>query len=298
VSSRAATAEGFDNDADPTLTRNTGEDTEMKFGMTCAVAAAVAALVSFSTAQADALGDIKTAGKLVVGVKQDYKPWGYLDSDGNIIGLEIDLARDVAERLGVEVELVPVVASNRMEFLQQGRIDLVIATMGDNPKRREVVGMIEPNYYAGGANVIAPKAAGITAWEDLRDKNVCALQGAYYNKDVSRDYGANIVAFAGVPEATAALVNGSCVAFLYDNTWIESQLASDAQWADYVMPLATEQPQPWAIAVPLEELDQPYGIMVSEIVTDWHKSGFLIERNAANGIAPSPFLQEQHDKLQ
>jgi polar amino acid transport system substrate-binding protein len=249
-------------------------------------------------AAADKLDDIKAAGKIVVGVKQDYKPWGYLDTSGNLLGLEIDLAKDVAKRLGVEAELVPVVASNRMEFLQQGRIDLVIATMGDNPKRREVVGMIEPNYYAGGGNVIAPKTSGLTTWEDLRGKDVCALQGAYYNKPVTQDYGANILAFAGVPEATAALTNGSCVAFLYDNTWIESQLASDPAWADYAMPFVTEQPQPWSIAVPLGDLDQPYGKMMQDIVTDWHKSGFLIERNAANGIAPSPFLQEQHDKLQ
>ncbi|WP_343079121.1 transporter substrate-binding domain-containing protein [Ostreiculturibacter nitratireducens] len=262
-----------------------------------AIAAGMAATLA-SPALADKLEDIKAAGKIVVGVKQDYKPWGYLTTDGELVGLEIDLAKDVAQRLGVEVELVPVVASNRMEFLQQGRIDLIIATMGDNPERREVVGMIEPNYYAGGTNVIAPKAAGLKEWEDIRGKDVCALQGSYYNKRVTQLYGPNLVAFAGIPEATSALTNGSCVAFLYDNTWIESQLASDPQWAEYEMPLVTEDPQAWSIAVPLEDLDQPYGQLMSEIVTDWHKSGFLIERNAANGIAASPFLQEQHDKLQ
>ncbi|WP_138934324.1 transporter substrate-binding domain-containing protein [Roseovarius arcticus] len=262
-----------------------------------AIAAAVAAVIG-SSAFADTLQDIKDAGKIVVGVKQDYKPWGYLTSDGELKGLEIDLARDVAKRLGVEVELVPVVASNRMEFLQQGRINLIIATMGDNPQRREVVGMIEPAYYAGGTNVIAPKAAGLNTWEDLRGKDVCALQGSYYNKRVTQLYGPNLVAFAGIPEVSSALQNGSCVAFLYDNTWIESQIASDDQWADYVMPFETEDPQAWAIAVPLDDLDSAYGKQMSEIVTDWHKSGYLLERNAENGIAPSPFLQEQHDKLQ
>lgn len=261
-----------------------------------ALSAAIAAVIS-TGAMADTLQNIKDAGKIVVGVKQDYKPWGYLTSDGELKGLEIDLARDVATRLGVEAELVPVVASNRMEFLQQGRIDLIIATMGDNPQRREVVGMIEPNYYAGGTNVIAPKAADLNAWEDLRGKDVCALQGSYYNKRVTQTYGPNLVAFAGIPEATAALQNGSCVAFLYDNTWIESQIASDDQWADYEMPFATEDPQAWSIAVPLEDLDSAYGQMMSEIVTDWHKTGYLIQQNEANGIAPSPFLQEQHDKL-
>ncbi|PVA10664.1 ABC transporter substrate-binding protein [Pelagivirga sediminicola] len=250
-----------------------------------------------SGALADKLQDIKDADKIVVGVKQDYKPWGYLTSDGELKGLEIDLAKDVAERLGVEAELVPVVASNRMEFLQQGRIDLIIATMGDNPQRREVVGMIEPNYYAGGTNVLAPKAAGLKEWEDLKGKDLCALQGSYYNKRVTQLYGPNLVAFAGIPEVTSALKNGSCIGFLYDNTWIESQLASDDQWADYEMPFETEDPQAWSIAVPLDALDEAYGQKMSEIVTDWHKTGYLLERNEANGIAASPFLQEQHDKL-
>ena len=248
-------------------------------------------------AAADKLADIEEAGEIVVGVKQDYRPWGYLDSEGNIVGLEIDLAQDVADRLGVELELVPVVGSNRMEFLQQGRIDLIIATMGDNPQRREVVGMIEPNYYAGGTNVLAPEGAELTEWEQLRGQDVCGIQGAYYNRRVTEVYGVNVVAFAGVPEASAALANGSCAAFLYDSTWIESQLTSEPQWEGYEMPLPTEDPQAWAIAVPLEELDQPFGQRMSEIVTDWHGSGFLIERNTHHGISENEFLQEQNAAL-
>lgn len=257
-----------------------------------------ALLVSTGVATADTLEKIAGAGKIVVGIKNDYRPWGYLDSAGNIVGLEIELAKDIAQRLDVEVELVPVVASNRMEFLQQGRIDLIIATLGDNPQRRQVVGMIEPNYYAAGANVLAPKANGLTEWSDLEGKDLCAIQGSYYLREITQKYNANIVAFAGVAEATAALTNGSCVALVYDSTWVESQLASEAVWADYEMPFVTEQWQPWAIAVPLEDLDGPYGQKISEIVTDWHRSGYLIEANAASGIADSPFLQEQHEKFQ
>ena len=255
-------------------------------------AVAAVAVLAFGAATA------AQAQKIKIATEGAYAPWNFVNTKGQLEGFEIDLAKDIAQRLGVDIELVPVVASNRMEFLQQGRIDLIIATMGDNPDRRQVVGMIEPNYYAGGTNVVAPKAANLEVWEDIRGKDVCALQGSYYNKRVTQLYGPNLVAFAGIPEATSALTNGSCIAFLYDNTWIESQLASDPQWADFEMPFVTEDPQAWSIAVPLEDLDQPYGRQMSEIVTGWHKSGFLIERNAANGIAPSPFLQEQHDKLQ
>ena len=60
-----------------------------------------------------------------------------------------------AKRLGVKLELVPVVASNRIQFLQQGKIDLMIATMSDTPERRKIVDIVDPNYYGSGTNVLA-----------------------------------------------------------------------------------------------------------------------------------------------
>src|ERR1700746_3461991 len=116
----------------------------------------VAALGMATTmASADELADIKQRGVLRVGTKADYRPFGFRDASGNIVGLEPDLASDMAKRLGVKLELVPVVGSNRMQFLQQGKVDLLIATMGDTPERRKVVDIVEPNYYASGANVLA-----------------------------------------------------------------------------------------------------------------------------------------------
>ena len=73
--------------------------------------------------QADVVDDIKKRGKLIVGVKADYKPYGFRDASGKVVGTEPELAQDVANMLGVGLELVPVVASNRMEFLKQGKID-------------------------------------------------------------------------------------------------------------------------------------------------------------------------------
>ncbi|MPZ10977.1 MAG: transporter substrate-binding domain-containing protein, partial [Kiloniellaceae bacterium] len=99
---------------------------------TLAVATGLATLAAASIssgASADAIDDIRKRGKLIVGVKADYAPYGYLNSDGRIVGLEPDLAQDVADVLGVSLELVPVVSSNRMQFLEQGKIDLMIATM-------------------------------------------------------------------------------------------------------------------------------------------------------------------------
>jgi len=84
--------------------------------------------------------------------------WGYRNSDGGLVGMEIDMAKDVADKMGVDVELVPVQSSNRMQFLEGGKIDLMIATMSDRADRREIVGIVGPNYYTSGTNVMSPKA--------------------------------------------------------------------------------------------------------------------------------------------
>ncbi len=116
-------------------------------GMTYAIAVSAFALVG-QVAQADVIDDIKKRGVLKVGVKADYKPYGFRDPSGKIVGIEPELAGDVAKKLGVKVEFIPVVSSNRMQFLQQGKVDLMIATMTDKPARRKVVSIVDPNYYS------------------------------------------------------------------------------------------------------------------------------------------------------
>src|SRR5882672_8874396 len=187
---------------------------------------ALATSIAEPAAAQDALAKIKQRGAVVVGVKNDYKPWGFVDPSGQIVGMEIDLAKDVAGRLGVKLETVPVTAANRMEFLQQGRIDLIIATLGDTPQRRQVIGMIEPNYYAGGTNVLTRKAAKLTTWPQLKGQKICAVEGAYYNRRVAQLYGPELIVFPAVPEAFNALQGGSCAGFLFDSTLFESTLSA------------------------------------------------------------------------
>ena len=127
--------------------------------LTAAAAAIVAALAA-APAAAQTLEKIKQRGVLVVGIKADYKPFGFRDPTGAIVGFEPDIAKDVADKLGVKLEIEPVVSSNRMQFLQQGKIDLMIATMNDKPDRRKVVGIIEPLYYASGVNVLGQQEGG------------------------------------------------------------------------------------------------------------------------------------------
>lgn len=248
-------------------------------------------------AGAQTLDRIKQRGTLIVGVNTDYKPFGFLDPSGSIIGMEPDLAKDMADQLHVKLQMVPVQAANRMEFLRQGRIDLVLASLSYSPQRAKVVGLVEPAYYDGGTALLARKSAGLKAWSDLRGKPVCGTQGAYYNRPVAEKYGANIVAFATSAEAESALLNGSCVGYVEDSGMLSGVLASgDPKWQDYDLPLPVEDTQPWMVAVPLDERDAAFGKQVSDIIAGWHKSGKLIAVSEKWHLPTTAFLEQMHTK--
>ncbi|ODT19092.1 MAG: hypothetical protein ABS54_15540 [Hyphomicrobium sp. SCN 65-11] len=238
----------------------------------------VAALMGSTAAKADQLAEIKKKGTLIVGVKTDYPPWGMRDASGNIVGMEPDMAADVAKRLGVKLELVSVVSSNRMQFLQQGKIDLMIATMSDTPERRKVVGIVDPVYYASGVAILANKKANIKGAGDLKGKPVCALQGAFYNNELQSKYtGTDLVAFKGIPEAEQALLDGRCVGFVYDDVVLVWKKAQDKKWEAFdVVALPEWKPVPWGLAVKTEELSGPWGKFMAEATKDWLKSGTLL----------------------
>ena len=264
-----------------------------------ALGAVVLASFTLAATQANAANDrfkkVLDRGKLVVGVKADYKPWGFRDSSGKLVGMEIDMAQDVADALGVSLELVPVQSSNRMQFLEQGKIDLMIATMSDKANRRKVVGIPQPNYYTSGTNVLAKKGV-VGSWSDLKGKPVCGKQGAFYNKQVSKKYGAKIIAFVGNAEAKQALRDGKCVAWVYDDSSIMADLAS-GQYDDYEMPMETEDDNPWALAVPLDELNGIWGNFMSGMIYNWHSSGRLIELEKKWGIQSTQFVNDMHKRF-
>ena len=263
-----------------------------KFFKTAISGLALAAM-SVGTVSAQCTNDVwnkvMKRGKVVVGVKADYKPWGYRSTSGELIGMEIDMAKDVAAAMNVDLELVPVQSSNRMQFLEQGKIDMMIATMSDRVDRRKIVGITQPNYYTSGTNIMSPKALGLSSWENLRGKPVCGKQGAFYNKIVADRYGAKIIAFTGNAEAKQALRDKKCIAWVYDDSSIMSDLSS-GEFDDFEMPLASEDDNPWGLAVPLAEKDCIFGHFMSGITYNMHQSGRLIELEQKHGIQSTNYL--------
>ncbi|MDW3116984.1 MAG: transporter substrate-binding domain-containing protein [Roseovarius pacificus] len=240
--------------------------------------------------------EVMERGVLRVGVQGAFRPWAFRSPDGDLQGIEVDLAQTVADRMGVELETVQISSANRMEFLQQGKVDLLIGAMSDRPDRRKVVGIVEPAYWTSGPTLMA-KEGVISSWDDIAGKPVCGKQGVFYNKIAEVEFKANVVAFGGNTEAKEALRSGKCVAWVYDDTSIAADLAS-GDWEGYEMPVETVFSNPWGAAVPLEEKDGIWGAFMSGMAYKWHEEGTLIELEEKWGVKPSPWLAGMHEKLQ
>jgi polar amino acid transport system substrate-binding protein len=252
---------------------------------------AVVSGAALAAAPSPTLQGIEKAGVVRIGVKSDFPPFGMLDAEGTPVGLEIDLARDVARRLNVNASLVRVTTENRLQRLEQGAVDLVIATTADTIERRRVATAIEPAYYAGGVTVMLPEKARITDWAGLRGKTVCATQGAYFNRPMAERYLLDLVIYRDTRDALLGLRDGRCVGYLYTQIAIQSFLAKD-EWRGYHAPLPQAMLTQWALFVSRAEKGSVFEQAVGDIVAEWHRSGFLIEREAAWGLPASPFLAQ------
>lgn len=266
--------------------------TNTSFVKTAAVLLAGIIMMAGTTANADVLDRIAERGKIIVGSKADYRPYGYLDEGGNIVGIEPDLARDVADTLGVDLELVAVTASNRMEFLDQGKIDVLIGTMTDTAERRGVINILNPDYYSSGTNIMARKESNFENWEDLDGVPVCGIQGAFYNRKTSEEFGAEIVGFTGTSEVLEALKQGRCAAFVYDDSFLVSRLQED-EWSEYEMPLETIDDAPWGIGVAKGE--DRLASLLSGMIVKWHVEGRIVELEKEYGLEPTPFAKRMHE---
>jgi polar amino acid transport system substrate-binding protein len=244
-------------------------------------------------ANADDLAMIKQRGTLIVGVKVDYPPFGFRSPSGEIEGIEPTLAADVAKSLGVKLELVPVAASNRVEFLEQGKVDLIIATMNGTMMRRMAVDIVKPHYYAAGYNVMVPKAMKLKSWAELKGKRVCGIEGAYYNYAATMNFELQVIAYNGTAEALAALKQGHCVGLLYDDTSIEGNLLMP-NWSGYDMPLESQEVQPWGLAVRKGEPE--WAAYLSGMVKKWTKDGTILDLETKYQIKHSKFAEDAHRK--
>ena len=258
----------------------------------------LAAALGASAAHADSTLDrIHERHKIVVGVILSGPPFGSLDpATQKPLGFNVDLAENLAKHLGVDIEMIPVQPSNRVQFLQQGKVDALIANMEVTEERAQILAYPPTPFEEIGGALITRKDSGIKSWNDLRGKAVCVSQGSNYTKPLAEQYGAQVKAFRGQPESLLALRGNNCVAAVHVAPTLRLLVARNPDWKDYTIPVSNDLiPSPSVIWVRKGETDTQNAF--EKVVEDWHRSGWLIDTERKNGMQPSQAVLDLHAKF-
>jgi len=231
-------------------------------------AAALAAMVALALATAgcgggnngadtssNATGIIAKAdqGSLKFGVKADQPGLG-LQTGSTYQGFDIEIAKIIAKGLGVPesgIQYVTTVSVNRQAFIQQGQVDIVVATYTINDERKTKVNFAGP-YYVAGQDLLVPTNSTITGPEMLAGKKVCSVTGSTPAKRIQEDYpDAQLQLFDTYSKCVTALAGGQVDAVTTDDI-ILAGYAAQPQYAGKFK----------VVGKPFSE--EPYGIGVKK----------------------------------
>ena len=165
---------------------------------------------------------LNKAQKLVIGTKFDQPLFGLKNLQGVPEGFDVEIAELLAGELGIasdKVTFVETVSANREPFLQQGRVDLVVATYTINDTRKQIVDFAGP-YYVAGQDIMVKKGnpQQITGPDALSGKKVCSVAGSTPAMKIRTDYpDAELVEFDVYSKCAEALKNDQVAAVTTDN---------------------------------------------------------------------------------
>jgi len=180
--------------------------------------------------KAVSVNEVKHRGKLVAGVKFDSKPFGFLDTDGQLKGYDIDLMRELSRRLlGKEkgVEFQQVLSSTRVIAINSGSVDAVAATMTITPERAKVVDFSIP-YLTAHQAVVVPSDSPARHLKDLDGKTILFVLGTTSEGNIKKRLpDAKYTGFKSSTDAFSALKAGRGDAMTTDDTIISGFLSDN-----------------------------------------------------------------------
>lgn len=169
----------------------------------------VAGMVAMATgASAQTTDEIVKRGKIQIGVCTEAVPVCFLNDKQESVGFEIDLAKMLAERMGVELELVQVPGASRIQYLLAGKVDILIAFLGVTPERALQVDYSHP-YFTSDSNVLASADVKIESYEDLKELRVAVVRGTTSDRYLTKRLGEGaVLRFDDTPSMYQALLSG------------------------------------------------------------------------------------------
>ena len=168
-------------------------------------------------------------GKLVIGVKADQPGLG-LQTGSTYTGFDVEIGKIIAKGLGVAdsgIEWKTTVSANREPYIQQGQVDIVVATYTINDERKKVVNFAGP-YFIAGQDLLVPTNSTITGVDNIAGKKVCSVSGSTPAKRIQEEHkDAQLQQFDTYSKCVTALAGGQVDAVTTDDIILAGYAAQD-----------------------------------------------------------------------
>ena len=233
----------------------------------------VACLLIFSfsaTIEANSLEKVKQEGEISFAMSGAYPPFNYYNDQNELTGFDVEVAAEVAKRLGVEAKYVTTSWSGITEGLRAGRYDAILGSMAITPKRLEVVNFSIPYYYSG-AQLIVRQDSNISRPEQMNNKLIGVTTGTTFEED-AKELGAEVKLYDNDNQTLLELVNGRIDGVISDRV-----VGLTFKKKGYDVKLAGKLLRKENIAVALRKEDDSLLVKLNMILLNMHQDGTLSE---------------------
>ena len=214
------------------------------------------------------------AGEITIGTKFDQPLFG-LKGTGDPIGFDVEIGKLIAAKLGIPasgITWTETVSANREPFIQNGQVDIVVATYTINDTRKEVVSFAGPYYSAGQDLLVLAGNTDITGPDDLTDQPVCTVSGSTSEKNIA-EYTTNIRATDTYSNCLGPLRSGEVVAVTTDNVILAGIADQNEGEFEVVNNAFTEEP--YGIGLALD--DTEFRNFINDVLEESYEDGTWAE---------------------
>lgn len=238
-----------------------------------ALCALLLAALPHRTARADELADLRARGTLVIGILGTDEPLSFVDpATREYVGYEIDLGTAIAKRLGLKPQFKQLAVAARIPELQQGRVDILEASLTHNREREALIDFSLTTFLTG-QRVLVRTRSGISHIAQLANSKVVAVKGGTQEGNARRLIpGIEVVTFETSQQAFQAFRQGKGVGYVNDEVSLMSDLAKlGAASQDYM--LLPENLEAQALAIGLRKGEPALKKAVDDALRDIEKKG-------------------------
>jgi len=203
------------------------------------------------------MAELNEAGEITIGTKFDQPLFGLVGPENVPVGFDVEIGKIIAAELGIaaeDINWVESISANREPFIQNGEVDLVVATYTINDTRKEVVSFAGP-YYIAGQDLLVPTdnpdgIEGPEYFTENPDAVVCTVSGSTSEKNI-REYTDNVIAANGYSDCLEPVRTGAAAAVTTDNVILAGLADQNDGEFEVVNNAFTEEP--YGIGVALED---------------------------------------------